>query len=86
MGIFTLVKELGPDVLLIRAGLLDIVSFVPPERIGRSEIYLTEIGQVTLVLELRDSITNAILLRAIDRDSIGDHGMMQNSNKVFNSA
>lgn len=83
---FTLVKEPGPDVLLIRGALLDVVSYVPPEPMGRSEIYLTEIGEVTLVLEIRDSITDAILVRVIDRDSIGDDGMMRNSNRVTNTS
>jgi len=31
---FTLVNEPGPDVLLIRGALLDVVSYVPPEPIG----------------------------------------------------
>ncbi|MFT7265703.1 MAG: hypothetical protein ACI9A2_003791 [Halioglobus sp.] len=83
---FTLVNEPGQDVLLIRAALLDVVSYVPPEPIGRNEIYLTEIGEVTLVLELHDSMTDAILVRAIDRDRIGDNGRMQNSNRVMNTS
>ncbi len=83
---FTLVNEPGPDVLLIRGALLDVVSYVPPEPIGRSEIFLSEIGAVTLVLEIRDSITDAILVRAVDRDIIGDDGMMSNSNRVTNTA
>lgn len=83
---FTLVNEAGPDVLLIRAALLDVVSYVPPETTGRSEVYLTQIGAVTLVLEIHDSITDAILVRAIDRSSIGDDSMMKNSNRVTNTA
>lgn len=83
---FTLVNEPGPNVLLIRVALLDVVSYVPPEPMGRTEIYLSEIGEVTLVLEIRDSITDAILVRAIDRDIIGDDGMMRNSNRVTNAS
>lgn len=83
---FTLVGEPGPDVLQIRVALLDVVSYVPPEPIGRSEIYLSEVGEVTLVLEIRNSMTDAILVRAIDRDSIGDDGMMSSSNKVTNTS
>jgi len=83
---FTLVKEPGPDVLLIRGALLDVVSYVPPEPIGRSDIYLSEIGAVTLVLEIRDSITTAILVRAVDRGIIGDDGRMSNSNRVTNAS
>jgi hypothetical protein len=71
---------------VIRAALLDVVSYVPPETTGRSEVYLTQIGAVTLVLEIHDSITDAILVRAIDRSSIGDDSMMKNSNRVTNTA
>ena len=83
---FALVNEPGPDVLLVRVALLDIVSFIPPEPIGRADIYLNNIGEVTLVLELRDSITGAILVRAIDRDAIGDDDMMNRASRASNTA
>ena len=79
---FALVNEPGPDGLLVRVALLDIVSFVPPEPMGRADIYLDNIGEVTLVLELRDSITGAILVRSIDRDAIGDDDMMNRSSRT----
>ncbi len=84
---FTLVKESGPDVLLIRGGLLDVVSYVPPQSISRVDIFLNSVGEATLVLEIRDSITDAILARVIDRDAakvIGD--TLQDSNRVTNTA
>ena len=83
---FALVDQPGPDVLLVRVALLDVVSFVPPEQIGRADIYLRDIGEVTLVLELRDSITGAILVRAIDRDAIGSHDRMNRSSRAANAA
>ena len=64
---FTIVDQPGPDVLLVRGGLLDVISNVPPEPVGLTDIYLTSVGEATLVVELRDSITNAILARARDR-------------------
>jgi hypothetical protein len=84
---FTIVDEAGPDVLLVRGGLLDVVSYVPPEPVGRSEIYLSRIGEATLVLEIRDSVSDAILLRAVDRraaEQLG--GQLSNSNTVTNSS
>lgn len=33
----------APDVLLVRIALLDVVSFVPPEELGRVDIYLRDI-------------------------------------------
>ena len=84
---FTLVNESGPDVLLIRGALLDVVSYVPPKPIGRVDIFLSSVGQATLVLEIRDSITEAILVRVVDREaaeSIG--GTLKESNRVTNTA
>ena len=82
------VQEPGPDVLLVRGALLDVVSYVPPDRMdGRSDVFLSQVGEATLVVELRDSITEAILARAIDRRAAEQPGgMLQESNRVRNAA
>jgi hypothetical protein len=69
---YEIVTEPGPGVLMLIGGVLDVVSRVPPERPGagaRGGVYLTSVGDATLVLELRDSTTNEILARAADRRS-----------------
>ena len=84
---YTIVNEDGPDVLLVRGGLLDVVSFVPPDTVGRTDVYLRSVGEATLVLELRDSVTNAILARAVDRRAAErPGGDLQWSNTVSNAA
>ena len=83
---FTLVNEPGQDVLIVRGALLDVVSYVPPDRIGRSDVYLSQIGAVTLVLEIRDSMTDAIYIRAVDRDAIGGNSVVQESSRPANTA
>lgn len=84
---FKLVEENGPDVLLIRGALLDVVSYVPPEPIGRGDIFLSQIGEATLVLEIRDSITQTTLARAIDRRAAErSSGDLMRSTKVTNRA
>ncbi len=83
---FTIVDEPGPDVLLIRGGLLDVVSFVPPEPVGRSEIYLSRVGEATLVLEIRDSVSEAVIARAVDRRAAEDTLGFNASNRVSNTA
>jgi hypothetical protein len=65
--VFEVVDEAGPDVLDVHIGLLDVVSRVPPETIGRSRILIDRVGEATLVLELRDSISHTVLARAVDR-------------------
>jgi len=64
---FTVAESAGPDVLIIRGGLADIVSNVPPEYVGRSEVFLSSVGEATLVLEIVDSMSGEVLFRAADR-------------------
>jgi len=85
---FTLVTEPGPDVLLIRGALLDVVSFAPAEEsLGfRESVYLSRVGEATLVLELRDSITEAILARTVDRRAAETAFEFRESNRINNAA
>ncbi len=84
--VFTIVDEPGPDVLLVRGGLLDVVSMVPPETTGRSRIFIDRVGEATLVLEVRASESRAIYLRAVDRRAAERPGQMVESNRVTNRA
>jgi len=84
---FSIVDEAGPDVLLVRGALLDVVSNVPPEPMGMTDIYLTRVGEATLVVELRDSVTNAILVRAMDRRAAErPAGTLFESNRATNAS
>ncbi len=66
--------EVGPDVLILRGALLDIVSFVPPDMVGRSEVYLSSVGEATLVVEGIDSMSGEVVFRAVDRRTIETAG------------
>ena len=83
-----IVTEPGPDVLLVRGALLDVISYVPPDDTpGRVDVYLSSVGEATLVIEIRDSITGAILARTIDRRAAESMpGMLTESNRVTNTA
>ncbi len=84
---FTLVGEPGPDVLLIKGGLIDVVSYVPPAQAGRYEVFLDKIGEATLVLELIDSESDAIIARAVDRRAAeGVSDTFRRSNSATNAA
>ena len=79
---FTVTDTPGPNVLIIRGGLHDIVSFVPPEQIGRGEIYISSVGQITLILEAVDSRSGEVIFRAVERraaESPGGMGMQANT-------
>ena len=84
---FQIVDVSGPDTLEVGGGLLNVTSQVPPDPAGgRSVHYLTYVGDATLVLEIRDSMSNRILARAVDRraaETLG--GTFRRSNTVTNS-
>lgn len=84
--VFEIVEEAGPDVLLIVGGLLDVVSRVPPERVGRSRVFLDSVGEATLILEIRGSMSNSIYARAADRRAAAASGPMRESNRATNRA
>lgn len=67
---FEIVNAPGEDVLILRGGLMDIVSTTPPDTIGASDIYVSSVGAATLVLEVIDSTTGDVLFRATDRKRI----------------
>jgi len=57
----------GPNVLMIEPGLVDLVVKVPTDAPPNSTVYTTSAGEVTLLLELRDSETGELLARVADR-------------------
>ncbi len=72
----------GYDTLILVGTLIDVVSKVPPEAPGRYDVYLASVGEATLVLELRDSITNEVLARAADRRAAEQEGFQTPVNQV----
>ena len=84
---FTQTDTPGDDVLVIVGGLHDIISRVPPDMIGRSEIFLASVGEATLVIEARDSLSGETIYRALDRraaERVG--GQAIRSNTVTNTS
>ena len=67
---YTMTDKRGPNAMIVVGGLYDIVSEVPPEYIGASRIYLSAVGEATLVIEVRDSLSGATIFRGIDRSKI----------------
>jgi hypothetical protein len=79
---FTVTDAPGPDVLIIRGGLHDIVSNVPPEIIGRGDVYLSSVGEITLILEVVDSMSGEVIVRAVERRALDRSGMAMRSSTV----
>jgi len=65
---YTIVKQPGPDVLRVSTAVVNLYVNAPDTMsAGRSYSFTTEAGEATLVLEVRDSLTNALMGRALDR-------------------
>ncbi len=75
-GGYRIVDTPGPDVVRISAELLNLVVRIPTQAsAGRSRTFASSYGEVTLVVEARDSETGEILARAADRrDPTGNSG------------
>jgi len=71
---FEITRSRGPDVLIVSAGLVDVVSSAPPERVGDSDIYLPGSGAASLLIEFIDGSSNRMQLRAVDRQFAGRAG------------
>ena len=72
-GGYAVVDAPGPDVLRVKTGVLNISLTAPDtQTAGISHTFSEEAGQATLVVEARDSMTGALLGRAIDQKIVGD--------------
>ena len=82
---FKIVESLDAQTMIMRGAMVDIVSRVPPEFVGRSEVYLASVGEATLVLEFLDGSTGEVLARIAERRSIGRPGGMDMMTMPSNS-
>lgn len=83
---YEVVDEAGPDVLQIGVALLDVVSRVPPQAATQPRVYIESVGEATLVLEIRGSMSNSVYLRAVDRRAAARRSEMIESNRVTNAS
>lgn len=82
---YTVVTEPGADVLRVRSGVANLYVNAPDTMsAGMSRTYTAYAGEATLVLELRDSLTNALIGRVLDRRET--RGMPGPSNSMTNLA
>lgn len=73
-GGFQVVTQPGPDVLRVKTGVVNISVNAPDTMTaGRSYSFSPEAGRATLFVEARDSLTGALLGRAVDQRIIGEH-------------
>lgn len=72
---YQIVTTPGHDTMRVKTGVINIDVYAPERRTaGRSDTYAPDAGQATLVLEARDSMSNALLGRAVDARIAGEGG------------
>lgn len=70
---FTIIEnidDVDAATLILRGGLFDIISRVPPEAAVRSDIYLSSVGETTFALELIDAQSGTVVAMVAERRSI----------------
>jgi Protein of unknown function (DUF3313) len=86
-GGYQLVETAGPDTLRVSAAIVDLYINAPDTMTaGRSRTYTANAGRMTLVAELRDSMTGELLARAVDSRSARSTGTWNITNRVTNTA
>lgn len=87
-GGYQLVNEPAADVLEVRPAIVNLYITAPDvsmQTAGRVRTYTADAGEMTLVAELRDSVTGTLLSRAFDRRN-ADNMTWQWTTSVTNSA
>lgn len=84
---YTIVSEPGADVLRVHAQIVDLDIAAPslPAPVNKNR-YVLSAGEMTLLLELYDSRTGALLARAVDRKRGRETGTLQIANADTNAA
>ena len=86
-GGYQVVTEPGPDTLLVIPAIVDLYIAAPEaQSAGRTRTYTANSGRMTLVLELRDSVTGETLARIVDTRAGRSSGIMTITNRVTNTA
>ena len=86
-GGYKLVDEDGEDVLRVQAAIVNLYITAPSAGApGGSRTFVANTGQMTLVAELRDSVTDQLLGRAVDTVRGRQTGGFQMASSVTNMA
>ncbi|MEP7244202.1 MAG: DUF3313 family protein [Gammaproteobacteria bacterium] len=87
-GGYPLVDDSGDDVLRVRAQIVDLYINAPETNNPATRTYVIDAGEMTLIAELYDSQTNALIARVTDRERGLERGLneLQIANSVTNTA
>jgi hypothetical protein len=86
-GGYEVVLDADKDVLLLRPAIVNLVVNAPDvQTAGRGRTFVTSAGEMTLYMELYDSLSSDKLALVIDAQEIGGEGIGQMGNRVTNQA
>ncbi len=84
-GSYPVVTESGPDVLRVKASVVDVALNAPDTgNVSGSNTYVRHAGVMTLKAELYDSASGQVLARVADRREANDRGRIHIANDSFN--
>jgi hypothetical protein len=84
---YQIVTQPAPDVLRIRTAVFNIDVAAPGQMsAARTRTYTTQAGQASLMIEAKDSMSNAVLARGIDARNVGTSGFMVRRTRGSNRA
>lgn len=82
---YQVVNEPGPDVLRVKAKIVNLYVNAPDARASRSRTYTVSAGEMTIFAELYDSETGELLARVVDRRQARDTTTMTLTDSVVNA-
>jgi hypothetical protein len=86
-GGYELIEEAGDDVLIVVPAIVDLDVIAPDiQRTGRNYTFSESAGEMTLNLELFDSLTNDKIVKATDRKRDFQRGYVEWRTSVSNRA
>ena len=71
--VFSITDKPAPDVLRVRAHLVDIVVLTPPQR--SDHVYVGDAGELTMILDVSDSQSRVPLARLSERAKLTPPGV-----------
>jgi Protein of unknown function (DUF3313) len=84
-GGYQLTSDAGPNVLVLRPAIINLQITAPQDMEDPDETtFSTSAGQMTLFLELYDSVTSELLARVIDPEEASNYGIFTWGSKAGN--
>ncbi|HEX5008707.1 MAG TPA: DUF3313 family protein [Hyphomonadaceae bacterium] len=84
---YEVVTTPGPDVMRLKTAVFNIDVDAPDQMTAsRTRVYSSEAGRASLMVEVRDSMSGAVLARGIDSRDVGDMGFTVRRSRVSNRA